>query len=46
LFEGIDPFADSPVPFDDDGSLGLPSFAELASAVFMPLLSSSRIVSE
>lgn len=44
LFEGVDPFATSPVPFDDDGSLGLPSFADLSRAVFVPLLAASRVV--
>jgi exonuclease V gamma subunit len=45
LFEGVDPFAAAPVPFDEDGSLGLPSFEELSLSVFGPLLASSRIVS-
>jgi exonuclease V gamma subunit len=45
LFEGVDPFATAPVPFDDDGALGLPSFEELSRSVFGPLLASSRIVS-
>jgi exodeoxyribonuclease V gamma subunit len=42
LFYGVDPFATSPAPFDDDGSLGLPSFPEVARAVFVPLLAASH----
>jgi exodeoxyribonuclease V gamma subunit len=45
LFEGVDPFETSPVPFDEDGSLGLPSFERLSLDVFGPLLGSSRIIS-
>jgi hypothetical protein len=46
LFEGVDPFATAPVPFDEDGSLALPSFEQLSLSVFGPLLASSRIVSQ
>lgn len=45
LFEGVDPFTANPVPFDDDGSLGLPGFVDLSHAIFAPLLASSRLIS-
>jgi exodeoxyribonuclease V gamma subunit len=44
LFEGADPFVLSPVPFDEGGALGLPSFADIATIVFRPLLECSEVV--
>ena len=43
LFDGVDPFAESPVPFDEDGALGLPSFGEIARAIYIPMLDASRV---
>jgi exodeoxyribonuclease V gamma subunit len=37
IFENENPFG-SPVPFDEDGTIGLPSFVTLADDVFGPLL--------
>ena len=37
FFEGEDPFSEDVVPFDEDGSLGLPNFMSIALEVFGPL---------
>lgn len=42
IFTGVDPFVERPVPVDEDGALGLPSFARIACTVFGPLFDCSH----